>query len=69
MNGEIEMAPEDTAPAIDGEEAVPNAVAVAARRREVLALRAAGDRYSWLEDYLARLEGKEARARCYAWLG
>jgi hypothetical protein len=24
--------------------------------------------YSWLEDYLARLEGKEARREYYAWL-
>ena len=24
--------------------------------------------YSWLQDYLARLEGKEAREECYAWL-
>lgn len=68
MQGEIEMAAEDTAPATDGDAAVPTAVAVVARRREVLALRAAGDRYSWLEDYLARLEGKEARGECYAWL-
>jgi hypothetical protein len=22
--------------------------------------------YSWLEDYLARLDGKEARGECYA---
>jgi len=26
-------------------------------------------RYSWLEDHLARLDGKEARAEYYAWLG
>lgn len=25
-------------------------------------------RYSWLEDYLVRLDGKEARGECYAWL-
>ena len=25
-------------------------------------------RYSWLEDHLARLEGKEARGEYYAWL-
>jgi hypothetical protein len=24
--------------------------------------------YSWLEDYLARLDGKEARGEYYAWL-
>jgi hypothetical protein len=24
--------------------------------------------YSWLEDYLARLEGREARGEYYAWL-
>jgi hypothetical protein len=26
-------------------------------------------RYSWLEDHLARLDGKEARGEYYAWLG
>jgi hypothetical protein len=25
--------------------------------------------YSWLQGYLARLDGKEARAEYYAWLG
>jgi hypothetical protein len=25
-------------------------------------------RYSWLGDYLARLDGKEARRKYYAWL-
>ncbi len=29
----------------------------------------ADDHYSWLEDYLARLDGKEARGEYYAWLG
>jgi len=24
--------------------------------------------YTWLEDYLVRLDGKEARDECYAWL-
>ena len=24
--------------------------------------------YTWLEDYLVRLDGKEARGECYAWL-
>jgi hypothetical protein len=38
-----------------------------ARRRESRAPRD-GLRYSWLEDYLARLEGKEARGEYYAWL-
>ncbi|MGH3105849.1 MAG: hypothetical protein ACRDM3_01495 [Rubrobacteraceae bacterium] len=27
-----------------------------------------GRRYSWVEDHLARLDGKEARAEYYAWL-
>jgi hypothetical protein len=27
-----------------------------------------GRRYSWVEDHLARLDGKEARAQYYAWL-
>ena len=26
-------------------------------------------RYTWLQDHLARLEGREARAEYYAWLG
>ena len=34
-----------------------------ARRREPRA-----HHFSWLQDYLARLEGKEAREECYAWL-
>jgi hypothetical protein len=28
----------------------------------------ADHRYSWLEDYLARLDGKAARGKYYAWL-
>ena len=27
-----------------------------------------GRRYSWVEDHLARLDGKEARGEYYAWL-
>ena len=34
-----------------------------ARRREPRVRR-----YSWLQDYLVRLDGKEAREECYAWL-
>jgi hypothetical protein len=68
MNEEIAMSAEDKALTIDGDEAVLAAVAAAAPRREVRDLRAAGERYSWLGDYLARLDGKEARGECYAWL-
>jgi hypothetical protein len=39
---------------------------ITARQRESRVLRA--DRYSWLDDYLARLDGKEARGEFYAWL-
>jgi len=46
----------------------PVRIATAARRREP---RGPGEdrRYSWLEDHLARLDGKEARGEYYAWLG
>src|SRR5215212_4987015 len=46
----------------------PVRIAVAGRRRE---RRGPGEnrRYSWLEDHLARLDGKEARGDYYAWLG
>jgi hypothetical protein len=45
----------------------PVRIAAAARRREP---RGPEDRrYSWLEDHLARLDGKEARGEYYAWLG
>jgi hypothetical protein len=40
---------------------------ITARRRESRVLRA-DHPYSWIEDYLARLDGKEARRECYAWL-
>ena len=39
----------------------------AAREQEDRVLRAEHP-YSWLEDYLARLDGKEARGEYYAWL-
>ena len=42
----------------------PVRIAAAARRRGLEEDR----RYSWLEDHLARLDGKEARGEYYAWL-
>jgi hypothetical protein len=46
---------------------VGSAAAVEAARREVRAGGSEKDRhYSWLEDYLATLEGKEAREEYYA---
>jgi len=32
------------------------------------ASRETDDSFTWLEDYLVRLDGKEARGECYAWL-
>jgi hypothetical protein len=37
---------------------------IGARRREPRARH----HYSWLQDYLVRLDGREARDECYAWL-
>jgi hypothetical protein len=45
----------------------PVRTAAAARRREPGGPEK-DPRYSWLEDHLARLDGKEARAEYYAWL-
>lgn len=43
----------------------PVVIAVPDRRREP----GEGGSYSWVEDHLARLDGKETRAEYYAWLG
>jgi hypothetical protein len=45
----------------------PVRIAAAARRREPRGPEE-DRRYSWLEDHLARLDGKEARDEYYAWL-
>jgi hypothetical protein len=46
----------------------PARIAAAARRREPRGPEE-DRRYFWLEDHLARLDGKEARGEYYAWLG
>ena len=46
----------------------PVRIAAAGRRREPRG-QEENRRYSWLEDHLARLDGKEARGEYYAWLG
>jgi hypothetical protein len=43
-------------------------VRIAGRRREPRGPEE-DRRYSWLEDHLSRLDGKEARGEYYAWLG
>jgi hypothetical protein len=51
-----------------GEAEEPVRSAVAVRRREPDG-REEDRRYSWIEDHLARLDGKAARAEYYARLG
>jgi hypothetical protein len=45
----------------------PVRITAAARRRQPRGPEE-DRRYSWLEDHLARLDGKEARGKYYAWL-
>ena len=46
----------------------PVRIAAVAQRREPR-VPEEDRRYSWLEDHIARLDGKDARGEYYAWLG
>ena len=64
--GPLRMVVEGTALSIERSEQ-EGSMLITAPQQEPCVLRA--DRhYSWLGDYLARLEGKEARGEYYAWL-
>jgi hypothetical protein len=54
--------------ALEAERGEPNEPLTFAARQEKPWVPRDGRVYSWLADYLARLEGKEARGGYYAWL-
>jgi hypothetical protein len=60
------MVVEGTAPRIEGSEQ-EGSMLITAPQQEPRVVRA-DHHYSWLEDCLARLDGKEARGECYPWL-